>query len=199
MNDSTSKLATAIQSARKELHLSQRELGAKVGCSQTAVSHVENGDQDAVSEDTLKRICKKLNLDLADFVGVTLTDNPERLLFCPQATCPKNVPYLVNGKISFQPTVFLLERPDTVFCPGCGGALSERCNTGECGALVQVGAAFCMDCGAPFVDVPRAFAKHDDPKQLMLELIEQRKLLAETSVACRVALRQRHLNDRKHQ
>jgi DNA-binding Xre family transcriptional regulator len=175
-----------IRSARSEQHLSQEELAKKVGCSQTALSLLENGDETAVSTKTLKRICTVLGIDCPN----PQNGRVSRLCFCTQATCPKNVPYLVRGKLCFQPGMVFVEGENPAFCTGCGCVLADVCNAHGCGAQPQLGDAFCLECGASLVEIPKSLTKHQDTKQLANELLYQRKVLAESSEEHRVARRQ---------
>ena len=51
-----------IKLIRKTLGISQRDFGKKIGISDTAVSKLESGERNP-SEQTLKSICRELNVD----------------------------------------------------------------------------------------------------------------------------------------
>lgn len=59
------QVARLIRDARKEAGLSQAELAARVGTTQSAISRLEDADYEGHSLSTLQRIADALDRDLA--------------------------------------------------------------------------------------------------------------------------------------
>lgn len=146
-------LALKIRQARLLQNRSQTELAQKAGCSQGAISRVETGDFNAVSEQILQDICR--------FLGVSW-EQPKAIeaqtQVCLTAGCLQNPPFDLNGQIHFLPTPV----PAAQHCPGCGQKLSAQCP--HCQTNVRPGAAFCTSCAKPLITVPRELALHPDPQ-----------------------------------
>lgn len=66
-----------IKMARKELELSQSELGDRVDLSRVSISQIENGKRQRVNPDIIRRIAETLNKPQAYFYG--LTENRPKL------------------------------------------------------------------------------------------------------------------------
>lgn len=151
------EICLKIKEARRAAKLSQSVVAAEVGCLQSALSMFEQGDGTKLNEAVVKKLAEKF--------GVSLTaeevENPARVPvvfaagdevkvrgFCPNAHCPSNKVYEVDGR-----TYALTNRPaaDPVggrFCALCGEVLEKRCP--NCGAPVHDG-AICSLCGDPYV------------------------------------------------
>lgn len=66
--------AKAIKQLRKDRSLSQSDLASLSGITQTALSHIETGDS-IPQADTLKKICKGLNVEPAFLMVLSLSSD----------------------------------------------------------------------------------------------------------------------------
>ena len=125
--------------ARREKGLTQSALAQAVGCKQSAISMLESGQPEKLSQEAVAKIAVILEVSL---------DAPSAILnplttYCPSAACPSNVPYAVAGELLFWP------RPQPAaaggkHCAYCGEVLERQCP--RCGAAVGEGAC-CHACG----------------------------------------------------
>ena len=58
----------AVRKKRKELGLSQEDLGLRIGLDQGYVSRIEQGQMN-ITLDTMEEICKVLDVDVAEMFG----------------------------------------------------------------------------------------------------------------------------------
>ncbi len=135
--------------ARREKGMTQSSLAQAVGCKQSAISMLESGQPEKLSQEAVAKI--------ASLLGVALeapSSPPSALrppspaagpapVYCPDAACPSNVPYAVGGELLFWP------RPQPAaaggkHCGYCGEVLERQCP--HCGAAVTEGAC-CHTCG----------------------------------------------------
>ena len=141
-----------LRTRRKELALTQAQLAADVGVSQPAISKFEAGKPAALSREHVEAIARRLGLDLAELEGRQggARGTAERLLFCPNAYCPSNIPFVVGGELCFFPRT-VRSSAEVVRCAHCGDLLSGRCP--HCGSEVVSPGAFCTaaQCGRPLV------------------------------------------------
>ena len=72
-----------IKSKRRELKISQRELASKINVDFTYISKIENGVFPPPSEETIKNICKLLELDFIDtmLIAKKIPTEFEELIF----------------------------------------------------------------------------------------------------------------------
>lgn len=152
----SSELAGRLRDARRAKGLSQAALAHEAGCAQSAVSMMELGRPDAVSRETLRKIGALLDVVVGDPAeapsgggeGVAETGR----VCCPQAECPTNIPFAVNGAVIFQ------SRPQPAgatgrYCAVCGEVLVTSCP--GCNRPLGAG-GHCRDCGAAYVNPPAA-------------------------------------------
>jgi transcriptional regulator with XRE-family HTH domain len=142
-------LARRLRDARRGRGLTQADLARQVGCRQSAVSMMERGRSDALSRENLGRLAALLGVTLdvgADGNGAA----PAGRAYCPQAGCPANVPYAVEGEVLFWPSG-PQPAPGARCCAHCGEVLARNCPS--CGAPASAGAC-CTACGAPYVAAP---------------------------------------------
>jgi transcriptional regulator with XRE-family HTH domain len=64
-----------IRDRRKDLGLSQNELGERVGLSRVAISHIENGQRKQLKPELIRRIALALDSPEAVFYGIPLGEN----------------------------------------------------------------------------------------------------------------------------
>ena len=138
-----------IAQARRGKGMTQSALAQAAGCKQSAISMLESGQPEKLSRETVEKIAKLLGVALegppagADSEPQTWVPATPRHGFCPNAVCPSNVPYAVNGELLFWPRL----QPATEArsrCASCGELLETRCP--HCGAAVTAGAC-CTACG----------------------------------------------------
>lgn len=158
--------------------MTQSALAQAVGCKQSAISMLESGQPEKLSQEAVEKVAKLLEVTLevpAAAPGHRPLSTAAARGFCPNALCPSNVPFAVNGELLFWP------RPQPVSddgrrCAHCGELLETGCP--HCGAAVTDGAC-CTACGGarvtntlPPETVPDAWAA-----QRRREIAEWRALL----------------------
>lgn len=155
MKGINSEFCVRVRQLRREKGISQSELAAAVGCKQSAISMFEKGDPTKLSDEAVERLAEKFSIKLEDYA--TKGESPLKAVlhvpsmtrgFCPNAACPTNKAFEVEGR-----TLFLPDRPRAdpaggKFCALCGEVLERRCP--NCGAQVHDG-AICTFCGAPYI------------------------------------------------
>jgi transcriptional regulator with XRE-family HTH domain len=135
--------------ARRDKGMTQSALAQAVGCKQSAISMLESGQPEKLSQETVVKIAKLLGVALdapsSPLIPETRTLNPERAArgYCPNAACYSNVPFAVQGELLFWPRLQTLAAGG--HCAFCGELLEPRCP--HCGAAVAVDGACCPACG----------------------------------------------------
>jgi transcriptional regulator with XRE-family HTH domain len=128
--------------------MTQSALADAVGCKQSAISMLESGQPEKLSQETVGKIASLLCVELdaqaalpaaSPFVSSSATARG----FCPNAACYANVPYVMQGELRFWPRLQPLA--DGGHCRFCGELLEARCP--QCGAPLSEGAC-CPACGA---------------------------------------------------
>lgn len=156
MADLDIEICRRFKTARKEKGLSQSFLAGKVGCKQSALSAFENGDSTKLSDATVAKLVEILGVSLdhsekkevdADASVMSLPAAGIRG-FCPDASCPSNIPYVVGDRLFFKPLRKVSSPNGGIRCACCGEVLETRCPA--CGAALNEGACCCV-CGAPYV------------------------------------------------
>jgi transcriptional regulator with XRE-family HTH domain len=142
-----------VRQARLAQHLSQEKLAALVGCTQSAISHFESGQEHVLSVDTLALVEKALGLSSvatpAPLPGLE-TPGHETMAFCPNHDCPGALPTVIRERIAFRPAFYLVPHGvAAAYCKMCGALLAHGCPN-CCTPLVEA-ASFCMGCGTPLV------------------------------------------------
>jgi transcriptional regulator with XRE-family HTH domain len=135
--------------ARRDKGLTQSALAQAAGCKQSAISMLESGQPEKLSQEAVVKIATLLEVSL-ESPSASLNSEPRTLsplssvrCFCPSAACPSNVPYTVAGDVLFWP------RPQPAAASGkrcayCGEVVERQCP--HCGAAVAEGAC-CHTCG----------------------------------------------------
>jgi transcriptional regulator with XRE-family HTH domain len=140
----TSSLQDQIRDARRQKGLTQAELARKAGCTQSALSMFESGQESALAAETLKKI--------AGVVGIALADAPAaplafaRKAYCPTFHCPMAFPYFAGATLLVRPCFYSNAR----HCPHCGELLLATCPHCETPPTENLGAC-CAACGKALV------------------------------------------------
>ena len=145
-----------VKAARRAAKISQGELAAEVGCKQSAISMFESGDGTKLNDDVVEKLSKKFGVAIpsADAPQATpgrIETRPlagEHTGFCPNASCPSNRRYDVEGRLFVRPDRAVADPVGGRFCAMCGEVLERRCP--NCGAAVHDGTV-CSHCGEPYV------------------------------------------------
>lgn len=148
MSDYERELYGAIKARRREQGLTQSVLARRVGCTQSALSMLEQGRADAVNADTLAKLAAELGLELTDFERTRPLPPPppHGAGFCPDPDCPSHHPYRVGNRILLWPRL----QTTGPHCPYCGELLEHACPA--CGSPVTPGAC-CTACGSPYISL----------------------------------------------
>jgi transcriptional regulator with XRE-family HTH domain len=141
-----------LRDARRARGLTQSMLARQLECQQSAISMLEGGRSDALSQETIARLAALLGVALADAAtpDAPAAGRPAGRAYCPQAECPSNVPFAIQGEVIFWPR----PQPGTPVgrhCAFCGEVLATGCPA--CGAPVGEGGC-CRACGAALVVAP---------------------------------------------
>lgn len=159
------EICRKIKDARRSLKLSQSAVADEVGCRQSALSMFEQGDGTKLNEEVIGRLAKKFGVSLTgerEETGKNVIDRPippeyaasaeiRNRGFCPNAHCPTNKAYEVDGRTLYLPDRETADPVGGRFCAMCGEVLEKRCP--NCGAPVHDGAV-CTFCGDSFVATP---------------------------------------------
>jgi transcriptional regulator with XRE-family HTH domain len=133
--------------ARREHGMTQSALAQAVGCKQSAISMLESGQPEKLSQEAVEKAAKLLGVALEEGAAPGPEPRPPSAAvargFCPSALCPSNVPYAVGGELLFWPRLQPAGEASPR-CACCGELLETRCP--HCGAAVADGAC-CTACG----------------------------------------------------
>jgi len=145
MPNSDSPLHVEIRDSRLGLKWSQANLARRVDCSQSAISLLEQGRYDVLSDQKIRGICDELGIPY----GSPATKDEDVaaglvLKFCPFAPCILNIPFDVGGKTCYRPTMIRADQGIQTYCSECGELLLEQC---ACSAPLTE-TPFCPECGA---------------------------------------------------
>jgi DNA-binding XRE family transcriptional regulator len=149
MDTIPTEISHCLREARRAKGLTQSELAQRVGCQQSAVSMMESGRATALSQETLHRIAAELGVSIPKESGAAAPVPGVGHAYCPDAECPSNIPFVVNGALVFWPRP--QPAPAGRHCAFCGEVLARACP--RCGAPAGAGAC-CRACGASFVPPP---------------------------------------------
>ena len=113
----------------------------------------EQGDGTKLSEEVVSRLAKKFGVSLAADAPRPEVAVPAAGVhgFCPNAHCPSNKLYEVDGRGYALPDRSAADPVGGRFCALCGEVLEKRCP--NCGAPLHDGAV-CSFCGDAYVTVP---------------------------------------------
>ena len=146
-----------IRDARRAAKLSQSVLAAEVGCKQSALSMFEQGDGTKLNDEVIGKLAEKFGVSLTEaepaVAAPVVTPGVVAVSihgFCPNAHCPSNKVYEVDGRTLALPDRLRADPICGKCCALCGEVLEKRCP--NCGAPVHDG-AICSLCGEPYVSI----------------------------------------------
>ena len=156
------QLPKLIRAARLERGITQIEIANKVGCKQSAISMMEGGRVDAISESTYEKLAELLEINLSALIpstGPVLTAaalaplQPE-VAMCANFECPSNKPYIVGMNVYFKPTG---KAGFSNRCAICGEILIKVCP--HCGVKLQTPGGCCGHCGKQLLELPEGYTE----------------------------------------
>jgi len=160
-----------IAQTRREKGLTQSALALEVGCKQSAISMLEAGQPSKLSKENIEKIASALGLTLQTAQAKLVSSQGDKKGFCPNAHCPSNTPYVVQGQLVFQPRLQLEKH-----CAYCAELLETACP--NCASSITTEGVYCPFCGTARVtntlptDLPIATWAVERRRELM----ELRKL-----------------------
>jgi transcriptional regulator with XRE-family HTH domain len=170
------EICKQIAQTRREKGLTQTALAVQVGCKQSAISMLEAGQPSKLSKENIEKIASALGLTLQNSEAKLHPSSFGKLGFCPNALCPSNTPYLMQGQLVFQPRLQVEKH-----CASCSELLETACP--NCATAIHTEGAYCNACGAARVtntlpaDIPIAAWIIERRRELM----ELRKLTSTSS------------------
>ncbi len=153
------EICLKIKEARRAAKLSQSVVANEVGCKQSALSMFEQGDGTKLNEDVINKLAQRFGISLTETAAARTAAAPVVAAvaeavrvrgFCPNAHCPSNKPYEVDGRTLVLPDRLMADPVGGKFCALCGEILEKRCP--NCGASVHDG-AICSFCGDAYVAI----------------------------------------------
>ena len=156
MKNLSPEICKKFKESRREAGMTQSELAREVGCKQSALSMFEQGDGTKINDEVIEKLAKKFGIRLAAEDASAAPVPPvvirptaiKGTAFCPNAGCPTNHPYLVDGRRFLKPALDEADPVGGKFCALCGELLERSCP--NCGAPVHAGAV-CSHCGEAYV------------------------------------------------
>ncbi|MCA9450694.1 MAG: helix-turn-helix transcriptional regulator, partial [Candidatus Omnitrophica bacterium] len=132
-------LPRQIRERRKERKIRQSQLAELAGVTQSAISMLENGQSDAVSDAKLVKILEVLELKPE-------SDRPRPVFgFCPSAQCPYLRMRFHGGRLLPVPLVLPADLDSAAEC-ACGTLLEVYCPSGCQGFPVGLNSIICPRC-----------------------------------------------------
>ncbi|MCL1887651.1 MAG: helix-turn-helix domain-containing protein [Kiritimatiellaeota bacterium] len=142
----TPSLQNQIRDARRQHGLTQAELARQAGCTQSALSMYESGQDSALAAETLRKIAGLLGVALKKEEAPAEPSAPPRRAFCPNLQCPAAFPYFAGDELLARPRFYGHAR----HCPHCGEFLEAACPHCRAPLGENLGAC-CAACGKPLV------------------------------------------------
>lgn len=164
----------ALKRRRKSEGITQLALAKEIGCKQSAISMMEAGTLDAISEDKLQKIAEKFGVELDTVTKETKISLVNK--YCPNHDCPSNIPYVVASDLYFMPKFVKDMAEKSSRCQFCGEILQHECSNEECNAIVSGKSSCCNVCGDPYVEC------HDDIADNVVWADAQRKRIEQIRV-----------------
>ncbi|MBL1216810.1 MAG: XRE family transcriptional regulator [Planctomycetes bacterium] len=149
------KLGLQVYRARRAKRLTQEALAEHLGLSQSQVSAVERGRENALAMERIIRLASFLSIDLDAIERDTGGPDSHRA-YCPSSRCPSNRMYFVNEE------PFILPGIDTSgarYCRLCGHKLQTVCP--HCHRAIQHGSC-CTECGCKYISTESLEAHWDE-------------------------------------
>lgn len=156
------QLAQRMRDARQAAGLTQSRLAQEAGCNQSAISMLERGQSNVLSQESLTRLATRLGLDLQSLAETPgeidvpcppTVAAPDVYRYCPHYDCPSNTPYVVRGDLYLLPRMAMGEPRPSPRCRLCGEVLEACCANAACNAPARPGSC-CPDCGTRYVAPP---------------------------------------------
>lgn len=160
MTNLSPEICRKIRDARRSAKLGQTEVASEVGCKQSALSMFEQGQPTKLSEEVVKKLAAKFNIELeevdekseiktaAPFVQMNGLGSTRG--FCPNPHCPSNHSFKVEDRVFYRPNRDEADPAGGKFCALCGEVLEKKCP--NCGAPVHAGAV-CSFCGEAYIAI----------------------------------------------
>ena len=151
-----------LKQARIAKGLTQAEIADLLTCSQSAVSKLESGHLDALSDDKILQLAKELciEVDLSK-AGKELvlagSSKPSLCVHCASPWCLSCTLYRIHKDLVLWPAFLRIGYAgEARFCEICGEPLKDRC--WKCSAPAASG-AFCPNCSAARVRFDQEMGK----------------------------------------
>jgi transcriptional regulator with XRE-family HTH domain len=144
-----SDLSDEVREARRRIRLTQGQLAKKVGSTQPQISLFENGQRNAISEETAERLVDFLELRQEKYGGELL-----QLGICTNPDCiGAKLAVSGRGEITVFPMVWEIKGNGTrsPACRYCNEVVVSQCET--CKSLVLRNVVYC-ECRTPYVMAP---------------------------------------------
>ena len=171
------QLRKKAMTARKSRHLTQKELGERIGASQGQISDFETGNRPTLGEGKIRELCDELRVQIPDASGATRRQPRSVLAFCPDPWCPGAIIRTIPRHVLIKPTFVKTVSEAACNCEICGEVLVQQCQ--QCRRPVEV-AVCCPKCGQDYVDAPDVW-QGLDADQLREIDVGNRRFLAELS------------------
>lgn len=146
-----------LRDARRAAGISQSALAAEIGCRQSQLSMLEQGDGTKLNDSAIKAFAAKFDIPLEaedgagekHSAGNGGTRKPGTA-FCPNPLCPGHHEYHAGAERFLRPDRTSQDPVGGRFCALCGEVLETTCP--HCGATVHDGGV-CSFCGKPYIIV----------------------------------------------
>jgi len=158
-----------MREKRRAAGLSQQQLCAQVGITQSALSAFEREGESAhaLSREHVVRLADILGIPLdSDVSSEGVLRSHFALHFCPDPECPATIAYSVSrDTTAYRPPLLRARTDRALHCGYCGEVCEKTCS--NCGALVsaQTGGVCCPACGRAYVEGAYVDAAEQDRRQ----------------------------------
>ena len=156
-SDGSENIHRVLRKARIEAGLTQAGLATQVGCTQSAVSMMEAGRQEAISSESLVKLASILKVKLPEtsVTPASVQASGSGVSVCSNFNCPSNLPYRVGDEVFFLPLGNVGNGHHCVFC---GELLTKKCT--HCGAPIVTPGGCCAACGTVLVEMPAGYSEN---------------------------------------
>ena len=156
-SDGSENIHKVLRKARIEAGLTQAGLATQVGCTQSAVSMMEAGRQEAISSESLVKLASilKVKLPESSLAVPSVQASVSGVSVCSNFNCPSNMPYRVGDDVFFMP---LGNAGNGHHCVFCGEILTRKCP--HCGAPIVTPGGCCAACGTVLVEMPAGYSEN---------------------------------------
>lgn len=141
--------------ARRDRGLTQSDVAASIGATQSAVSMFESGRPDALADDKVMAMASLLGVRAEAASAPDQVAMPGACVrkYCPAHDCQSHVAYVSGSRACLMVIPVWAAAGDATRCALCGEILESRCPHPDCSALVAPG-AFCVRCGTAYISAP---------------------------------------------